>query len=114
MSARLLGVPDPPRSVAELDAALTSFRPELELTRAAAETIDFLLRTPPLPWAAKPGYWMLAAGGLAVLPAWARDLVGTRVPVGVGRALGRVGTNTVRWGLAGIESGRRSAPPPAG
>lgn len=114
VSARLLGVPDPPRSVAELDAALTSFRPELELTRAAAETIDFLLRTPPLPWAAKPGYWMLAAGGLAVLPAWARDLVGTRVPVGVGRALGRVGTNTVRWGLAGIESGRRSAPPPAG
>ena len=56
---------------------------------------------------------MLAAGGIAVLPDWARDLIGTRVPVPVGRALGRVGAATVRWGLAGVESGRRSAPPPA-
>lgn len=114
VSARLLGVPDPPASVAELDAALAAFRPELELTRAAAETIDFLIRTPPLPWAARPGYWMLAAGAIAVLPDWARDLVPVEVPVGLGRALGRGGTSTVRWGLAGIESGRRSAPPPAG
>lgn len=113
VSARLLGVPEPPTSVAGLEEVIASFLPELELTNAAAETIDFLLRTPPLPWAARPGYWMLAAGGIAVLPDWARDLIGTRVPVPVGRALGRVGAATVRWGLAGVESGRRSAPPPA-
>jgi len=29
---------------------------------------------------------MLAAGGIAVLPDWARDLIGARVPVPVGRA----------------------------
>ncbi len=113
VSARLLGVPEPPTSVAGLEEVIASFLPELELTNAAAETIDFLLRAPPLPWAARPGYWMLAAGGIAVLPDWARDLIGTRVPVPVGRALGRVGAATVRWGLAGVESGRRSAPPPA-
>ncbi len=111
--ARLLGVPDPPTSVAELDAALQSFRPELELTDAAAETIDFLLRTPPLPWSAKPGYWMLAAGGIAALPSWARDLIGTRPPRPVGRVLGQMGTATVRWGLAGIDSGRRRSQAPA-
>ncbi|WP_232548893.1 oxygenase MpaB family protein [Propioniciclava soli] len=110
--AARLGVLDPPTSVAALDAVLAAYRPELELTPAAAETIDFLLRTPPLPGAARPGYWMLAAGGIAVLPPWARALVGTRLPVPVGRALGRAGTATVRWGLAGIDSGRRSAPPP--
>ena len=113
VSARLLGVPEPPTSVAELEAALASFRPELELSEAAADTIDFLLRTPPVPGAAKLGYWMLAAGGIAVLPDWARALIGTRVPPTLGRTLGRLGAATVRWGLAGIESGRRSAPPPA-
>lgn len=105
--AALLGVPDPPRTVAQLEAVLESFRPELELTAMASDTVDFLLRTPPLPAAAKPGYWMLAAGGIAVLPEWARDLLGTRLPVSVGKALGRFGTGAVRWGLAGVESGRR-------
>lgn len=111
--ARLLGVLDPPTSVAALDAVLAAYRPELELAPAAAETVDFLLRTPPLPGLAKPGYWMLAAGGIGVLPPWARALLGTRLPEPLGRALGTVGTATVRWGLAGVESGRRSAPPAA-
>ncbi|MDO5629777.1 MAG: oxygenase MpaB family protein [Mobilicoccus sp.] len=113
VSAALLGVPEPPRTVAELEATLASFRPELELSPAAAETIDFLLRTPPLPWAARPGYWALAAGALAVLPDWARSLIGTRVAIAPGRVIGRAATATARWGLAGVESGRRSAPPPA-
>ncbi|MDN5571543.1 MAG: DUF2236 domain-containing protein [Propionibacteriaceae bacterium] len=112
VAAELLGVAGAPRSVAELDAVVDAYRPELELTPAASDTVDFLLRTPPLPGAAKPGYWMLAAGGIAVLPPWARGLLGSRVPLAFGRVSGRVGTAVVRWGLAGIESGRRSAPPP--
>lgn len=111
--ARLLGVLDPPTSVVALDAVLAAYRPELELTPAASETVDFLLRTPPLPGLAKPGYWMLAAGGVALLPPWARDLLGASLPLWLGRGLGRVGTATVRWGLAGVQSGRRSAPPTA-
>ena len=113
VSADLLGVPAPPRSVAELAAAVASYRDELELTRAAAETIDFLLRTPPLPWQARPGYTLLAAGGLGALPDWARAMIRPRLPAAGLRAAGRLGTAAVRWGLAGVESGRRSAPPPA-
>lgn len=111
--AALLGVPSPPRSVAELTSVVASYRDELELTRAAAETIDFLLRTPPLPWQARPGYALLAAGGLGALPDWARTMIRPRPPAAGLRAAGRLGTAVVRWGLAGVESGRRSAPPPA-
>lgn len=111
LPATKLGVIDAPQSVAGLDATLASYRDELELSPAAADTIEFLLQTPPLPGAARPGYWMLAAGGVAVLPDWARALGGTRVPAPVGLALGRVGAAAVRWGLAGVEGGRRSAAP---
>ena len=111
--ARLLGVPNPPRSVAELEATIAAYRPELELSDKAAETIDFLLRTPPLSGVAKAGYAGLAAGGIAALPAWARDMIRTKVPATPGRAIGRLGAATVRWGLAGVEGGRRSAPPAA-
>ena len=37
--ARLLGVVAPPQSVAELDAVLEAYRPELEMTPAATDTI---------------------------------------------------------------------------
>lgn len=111
--ARLLGVPEPPRTVAELEATIERFRPELELSDKAAETIDFLLRTPPLSGIARPGYAAIAAGGIAALPDWARAMVGSRTPVVLGRALGSVTSAAVRWGLAGVEGGRRSAPPPA-
>lgn len=109
--AARLGVIDPPTTASGLAATLASYRDELEFSPAAADTIDFLLRTPPLPAAAKPGYWMLAAGGVAVIPDWARALAGIRLPVGLGRALGRAGTAATRWGLAGVEDGRRSAAP---
>lgn len=111
--ARLLGVVDPPRSVAELDGVLEAYRPELEMTPAAADTIDFLLRTPPLPPAARPGYAMLTAGGRAVLPDWARAMIGVRMPKRPAMIAGRLGTAAVRWGLAGVNDGRRSAPPAA-
>ena len=110
--AALLGVVDPPTTVAGLAATLASYRGELELSPAAADTIDFLLRTPPLPAVIRPGYWMLAAGGVAVLPGWARDLAGTKLPVPLGRTLGRAATAATRWGLAGVEDGRRRSAAP--
>ncbi|MFT3875428.1 MAG: oxygenase MpaB family protein [Propioniciclava sp.] len=112
-AASLLGVPRPPLTVAGLEAAVASYRGELELTQAAADTIEFLLRTPPLSWQARPGYAMLAAGGMGALPAWARRMIGIRHPAPLLCGAGRLGTAVVRWGLAGVESGRRSAPPPA-
>lgn len=118
LPAALLGVIDPPRSVAELDAVIAGFRPELEPSPAALDTARFLLRTPPLPVALRPGYWTLAAGGVALLPGWARAMLEVRLPDAaarlVARPVGRFGAAAVRWGLAGVGDGRRSAPPPTG
>lgn len=112
--ARLLGVVDPPESVAELAEVLASYSGELEPSPPAIDAAAFLLRSPPLHWAALPGYWTLAAGGVALLPAWARAALDLRLPPLVEVSLppaGRLGTAAVRWGLAGVEN-RRSAPVP--
>ena len=108
--AHLLGVPTPPTTVAELEAALAGFRDELEISPAALEAADFLLHEPPLPGAARAGYGLIAAGGVAALPAWARTMLGLRTPP-LGRQAGRIAASAVRWGLAGVDDARRSNPP---
>ena len=103
-----LGVPDPPLTVADLRSRLSAYRPELEVTDGARDAAAFLLREPPLPWAARPGYWMLASAAVTMLPDYARDLLGLRVlgrldPL-VERVLlrpaGRLGTAAVGWALS--------------
>jgi uncharacterized protein (DUF2236 family) len=115
--AERLGVVDPPRSVAELSQRLGGYRPELEATEGARDTARFLLLDPPLPLWARGGYGVIAAGGVSLLPGWARSMLGLPVPDVVarfvGRPLGWVGAGTVRWGLAGIDSRRPSDPPAA-
>ncbi|NLT29306.1 MAG: DUF2236 domain-containing protein, partial [Propionibacterium sp.] len=78
--ATRLGAEGVPTSVRELRDQLEAFRPELELTPAAADTARFLLYEAPLPRPALPGYWMIAAGGLWLLPLWAREILGFRAP----------------------------------
>jgi len=110
-----LGVLDPPCSVAELDGVIESMRTQLEVSPEALDTVDFLLRTPPVNGAARPGYQLLAYGAIAVLPDWVREMLKVSLPdlaVPVASGLGRFGTAAVRWGLAGVEN-RRSAPPAA-
>ncbi len=107
--AEKLGVVDPPRSVAELAEVIESLRPQLEVSPEARDTVEFLLHTPPVPWAARPGYHMLAQGGMAVLPQWVLQMLEIRVVPRVASVLGRFGTATVRWGLSGVND-RRSAP----
>lgn len=113
VSARVLGVTDPPTTVAGLAAVIASYRDELETTPAAREAARFLLLSPPLPWAARPGYGAIAAGGVALLPDYARSMLGLPVPDVVARwvaqPLGQLGAATVRWAMAGLEE-RRSAP----
>ena len=115
--AQLLGVVDPPGSVGELREVLRTYRPELEPTEGARETARFLLLDPPLPLWARPGYGAIAAGGVSLLPGWARSMLGLPVPGVVarfvGRPLGWVGAGTVRWGLAGLDTRRPSDPPAA-
>lgn len=98
-----LGAIDLPRTEADLLAAIEKYRPELRMSPPAVDTVDFLLRNPPVPGVARLGYWMLTAGAISTLPVWARELLG--VPSSrwfdalVGRPLGRFSTALVRWGL---------------
>src|SRR5262249_23588352 len=66
-----LGVPDPPRTEAELAAAIADYRPELAGTAQAREAARFLLLSPPLPLVARAPYGVLAAAAGSLLPRWA-------------------------------------------
>lgn len=107
-AASELGVPDPPQTVADLRSQLSAYRPELEVTDGARDAAAFLLREPPLPWSARPGYWLLAASAVSMLPGYARDLLGLRLagpldPVAerlLLRPAGWLGTRGVEWVLA--------------
>ena len=107
-----LGATELPMTVAELDEALTGFRPELEATDAARDAARFLLLDPPLPWVARPGYGLLATGGVALLPGWARRAL--RLPVAgplatLASGAGHLGTGAVRWAMAGVRDERQLA-----
>ena len=101
--ATRLGVIDPPTTVAELDAAIASYRPELEGTEAARDAARFLLLHPPLPWSARPGYSAMAGAAVALLPRWTRmplalpylPLTERAVVIPVGAAA----TSVIRWAL---------------
>ncbi|GGU44775.1 oxygenase MpaB family protein [Lentzea flava] len=70
--ADAMGIPEPPRTTAELDARLGSYRAELKGTPQAREAARFLLLKAPLPVLAKGPYAILAATAVASLPVWAR------------------------------------------
>jgi uncharacterized protein (DUF2236 family) len=111
--ARLLGATDVPTDVAGLLAALEGYRPVLRATSAAQDAARFLLLDPPLPWTARPGYGLIASGGVAILPGWVRREL--RLPVsdtvaGAAGLLGLVGTRTVRWAMAGVAEERQVTP----
>jgi uncharacterized protein (DUF2236 family) len=101
--ATRLGVIDPPTTVAELDAAIESYRPELVGTPAARDAARFLLLHPPLPWSARLGYGALAGAGVALLPPWARQQLALPSLPMVERAItlpvGGAATRVIRWAL---------------
>jgi uncharacterized protein (DUF2236 family) len=96
-----LGVPDPPRTEAELVDRIAQYRPELAVTSQAREAARFLLLSPPLPLIARGPYWMLAAGAVSLLPGWARQpLRLPRLPVTeslIVRPAGHAMVRTIRW-----------------
>ncbi|MET3961431.1 uncharacterized protein (DUF2236 family) [Marmoricola sp. OAE513] len=113
--AARLGATTPPTTVAELQERLDAFRPELESTAASRDVARFLLLSPPLPLAARPGYGMLVAGAITSLPGWARREL--RLPPRFaawdwpGEQLGVVGAGVVRWAMTdpSLAHDRRSA-----
>ena len=96
-----LGVPDPPRTEADLTARIASYRAELAGTAQAREAARFLLLTPPLPAVARPPYTMLAAAAVSLLPGWARrPLRLPRLPVteaALVRPAGHAMVHAIRW-----------------
>jgi len=104
MIAVALGVPDPPRTRAELAEALRSYRPELRATPEALEAARFLIWNPPLPLLARGPYALLAATAIAELPAWARrELRLPRLPVAEPVLVAPAGhaiIGAIRWAMA--------------
>jgi uncharacterized protein (DUF2236 family) len=101
--ATRLGVIEPPTTVAGLDAAITSYQPELAGTPEARDAARFLLLHSPLPWSARPGYGALAGAGVALLPGWARrDLALPQLPLAdrtIALPLGDAAIRVIRWAL---------------
>ena len=102
--AGALGVPNPPRTEAELRERISAFRPELRSTEAAREAARFLLVTPPLPLLARGPYGVIAATSVSMLPGWAR--LPLRLPyfppfeATAIRSAGRVLVGGIRWALS--------------
>jgi len=120
-----LGLPDPPRTAAELSAQLRSFDGELVAGPDAREVVRFLLN-PPLPVPARPAYAVLAAAAVSTLDPRHRRMLGLpRVPRlatraatrgllgGMGALLGRTSPSeqAARARLARL--GRAAVPPAA-
>ncbi|AYG78573.1 hypothetical protein DWB77_00681 [Streptomyces hundungensis] len=98
-----LGAEDTPADLPALRRRLNTCRPELRATPAAREAARFLLLTPPLPWAVRPAYGVLAANAVGLLPRWARrELLLPHVPV-VEETFVRLGghgmTRAIRWAM---------------
>ncbi|MFY9219836.1 MAG: oxygenase MpaB family protein [Candidatus Nanopelagicales bacterium] len=74
-AGELVGVTDPPRSVAQLREQLRGFDPILRSDEASKRTVKFI-RQPPLPIPARPPYALLFAGAAATLPADYRKILG--------------------------------------
>ncbi len=116
--AERLGVLDPPTSVAELRLALDRYRPELAGSEPAYDTARFLLLHPPLSLASRPGYAALAAGGVALLPIWAKAMLRLPALPVTERLLGHPAANlavrAVRWAMEDPEDPRNPRQGPRG
>ncbi len=76
---KLMGMNNPPTSVAELEAQLRSFDPVIRVDDRVQEAVRFIL-TPPLPASVSPGYRILAGGAVAILDPHFRDTLGIKKP----------------------------------
>ncbi|HWU05937.1 MAG TPA: oxygenase MpaB family protein [Streptomyces sp.] len=101
--AEALGVIDPPRTRTELTARLGAYRGELRPTLEAREAARFILLRPPLPWAARAPYAVLAANAVAALPRWARTSLELPRLSGTAEACitptGHALTAAIRWAM---------------
>jgi uncharacterized protein (DUF2236 family) len=110
-----LGVPDPPRTEAELAERIGQYRAELAATDHARDAARFLLVSPPLPRIARAPYGVLAAAAVSLLPGWARrPLRLPRLPVTetvLVRPAGRAMVQAIRWAISAPAADPQAADP---
>ncbi len=73
-AGELVGVVDPPRSVADLEQQLADYAPDLRGGEAALATVNFI-RHVPVPLAGRPAYAVLFAGAVSTMPPEHRRLL---------------------------------------
>ena len=73
-AGELVGVVDPPRSVADLEQQLADYAPDLRGGESALATVDFI-RHVPVPLAGRPAYAVLFAGAVSTMPPEHRRLL---------------------------------------
>jgi len=106
MLANDMGSADPPKSVAELDAALEGFRPELRLSAEGVVARDFVARGVVQGLHQRLAYWLIVQSSFDLMTPWARQLLG--VP-----ARGWRSRLIVRPATSGLCSLLRAFVPPA-
>jgi uncharacterized protein (DUF2236 family) len=81
VAGELMGVPDPPRSLAQLESRLDTIWASgiLRADQRVRDTVRFI-RRPPLPALLKPTYPVLFRGAVATLPAPARAMLALPAP----------------------------------
>ena len=108
-----LGATDLPTTVAELGDALDGLPARARGDRRGPGGRPVPAARPArCRWAARPGYGLIASGGVALLPRWARRAL--RLPAGgpvtaLAGGAGHVGTRAVRWAMAGVAQERQLA-----
>jgi uncharacterized protein (DUF2236 family) len=78
-AGELMGVNSPPKSERELRETVAAYRPVLRRDERVDQAVKFII-DPPLPRSMKPGYAILAAGAVASLEPYYRELLGLKRP----------------------------------
>lgn len=92
---RAFGAPDPPRSVAEVEACFQAMRSKLRSHPIIGEFLHIVSNTSPLGLAGRPAQAMLVEASIDLLPPWVRDIA--QLPP---RPLVRAAVRPVMKGLA--------------
>ena len=79
VAGELMGVTDPPRSVAELRSQLAAYDDELTSSRQVQDALAYI-KHPPLPRSQRLGYRVLFTGAVATLTPRHRELLGLSLP----------------------------------
>lgn len=104
--ARDMGMVDPPETVAELNAAILTFRPELRLSSEGAVARDFVARGVVRGAKQRTIYWLLVRSSYGLMTPWQRELLGVTLSPLRLRLLIHPATKVLCWTL------RLFVPPP--